>query len=197
MARQRIKVGETWPIEGHITVDQLADQLEVTRLTAYGYVRDKKYDHALFVDEHNRYHINLEKFKEIFQATATKKQMEMLNSAPKVATRSSTNDDSAPGKGGDTYVKARTGNEVAKLQLAQLKIAEMKGSLLSADKVKHDNFIFARSVRDQLMTIPDRVSAILAAERDERKIYLRLTEEIKQALMEVTKILEAHDVSGK
>jgi hypothetical protein len=61
------------------------------------------------------------------------------------------------------------------------------GKYVLVEEVRAAAFNKARLVRDTLLTIPDRIGAILAAETDEAKVRQILGTEIKMALEELTK----------
>lgn len=174
-----------YPAPGYVTTEQLSKISGLSLPSLNRRLKSSIYDPAFFIDARKRYHINADMFLDLESRYATKKQTEMKNIMPKVATSTGEQKEQK----NDTYVQARTGNELAKLKIQKLKIDELEGKLISADKARADSFLFARSIRDQLLSIPDRVSAILAAEKDERKVYLRLQEEIKLALKETANIL--------
>lgn len=104
-------------------------------------------------------------------------------SAPPVPASST----SAPAPSGvDGYHEARAARERADAALAQLELAEKLGQLVSADAVTRAAFEAARSTRDALLSIPDRVAALLAAESDAANIHSILTTELRQALHGIT-----------
>lgn len=174
------------PQPGYVTLETAARRLNYTNMTVSRWLVQEAYEGCWFKDAKGRLNIDFKKLKEVYESVQTQKQKEIK-----------INSEDDGGKAKDTYVQARTGNEVAKLKMQKLKIAEMEGSLVSAEKVKADSFLFARSIRDQLLSIPDRLSPILAAEKDERKIYIRLQDEIKLALSEVLKLLGDSDDRSK
>lgn len=69
-----------------------------------------------------------------------------------------------------------------KAELARIELEEAEGKLVNADKVKRQAFKIARTVRDTMLNIPDRLAAILAAETDNFQVHKILTDEIVQAL---------------
>lgn len=92
-------------------------------------------------------------------------------------------DSGSPGGGGaPTIADSRARKEAADAELAELKLEREKGRLVDAEEVKKTAFKVARAVRDQMLNIPDRVAAELAAETDVFKINKRLTDEIRKAL---------------
>lgn len=85
-----------------------------------------------------------------------------------------------------TIADSRARKEAADAELAELKLEREKGRLVDAEEVKKTAFKVARTVRDQMLNIPDRVAAELAAETDAFKINKRLTDEIRKALEHLT-----------
>ena len=71
-------------------------------------------------------------------------------------------------------------------ELARLKFEEQEGSLVSSDKVKKTAFKIARSVRDAMINIPDRLAAELSGMTDQFLIHKRISEEIREALENLT-----------
>jgi len=69
-----------------------------------------------------------------------------------------------------------------KAELARIEFEEAEGKLVNGEKIKRQAFKVARSVRDAMLNIPDRVSAELAAEKDQFTVHKRLTDEIRIAL---------------
>lgn len=80
---------------------------------------------------------------------------------------------------------------VAIQRAAGLRLAnrQKRGQLIDADVAGRKAFDCARTVRDSLLNIPARLSAELAAERDERRVFIRLDEEIRKALATLAEIL--------
>ena len=59
---------------------------------------------------------------------------------------------------------------------------EKRGQLIDAAEARREAYRCARSVRDALLNIPDRLAAELAAESDVTRVHIRLDGEIRQAL---------------
>jgi len=76
-------------------------------------------------------------------------------------------------------------------RLAKLEFDEKSAKLHDVEQCKRDSFKVARSVRDALMGIPDRLSAEMAGETDQFKIRQRLETEIRQALETLAVELES------
>ena len=56
------------------------------------------------------------------------------------------------------------------------------GELIETSKVEHEAFTVARIARDGMLTIADRVAALVTAETDQVKVHALLTQEILTAL---------------
>ena len=81
-----------------------------------------------------------------------------------------------------TFQQARTLREAYMARLARLEFEEKSALLVRADAVKNEAFKVARTVRDNMLNIPDRVAAELANETNQFKVHQRLTQEIRRAL---------------
>lgn len=68
-----------------------------------------------------------------------------------------------------------------------LDIRQKEGELVRYDDVKAKVFSYARVFRDTMLTLPDRLAPILAAEQDRNKIHSILSSEIRTALEESAK----------
>jgi len=86
-----------------------------------------------------------------------------------------------------TYSEAQTLNMQYQAALRKLDYEMRTGKLISMDEVRKDVFEVARATRDAVMNIPDRIAAILAAEKDQGKVREILNAEIRQALEGVAK----------
>jgi hypothetical protein len=83
------------------------------------------------------------------------------------------------------YWDARADHEWRRARLAALNLAEREGTLVKAKDVELEIFNAVRSLRNQLMLIPDRISASVAVEPDPDVIHRLLREEIRGALGEL------------
>lgn len=70
--------------------------------------------------------------------------------------------------------------KLAAAQLRELELAREAGDLVLAAAVEALVFDQARQAREALMSIPDRVATILAAETDPAVVYARLTTECRK-----------------
>jgi hypothetical protein len=83
------------------------------------------------------------------------------------------------------YAKARAARELYQAQLAKLDLDRQRGILVRADEVKLGAFNMARKARDQLIALPERVAAILAATQDVAEVQRILEEEIERICQEI------------
>lgn len=67
-------------------------------------------------------------------------------------------------------------------EVERLKLEELRGKLASRADVETAAFERARAVRDAMLSIPDRISPLLAAESDEHAVNELLRAEIEAAL---------------
>ena len=86
------------------------------------------------------------------------------------------------GAGGLDYFRARAIRESYLARLAKIEFEEKTAKLISRDEVQVAAFTRARVVRDNLLNIPDRLAATLAAETDVDKVHRLLSDEIRMAL---------------
>ena len=84
------------------------------------------------------------------------------------------------------YSRARAIREYYQASLAKIEYEQKVGKLLPKDEVQAAAFNTYRQFREQLLNIPDRVAAIIAAETgmDTKKVYEILTAEVRHALNE-------------
>lgn len=84
-------------------------------------------------------------------------------------------------------LKTRIKSETEKAKLLEIKAKVEAGKFVDVDEIKSAAFRRGRVVRDNLLSIPDRLDAILAAETDRRKVHQILSDEITRVLDELTK----------
>ncbi|MBV2145135.1 MAG: hypothetical protein KTM48_00065, partial [Wolbachia endosymbiont of Pissodes strobi] len=84
-------------------------------------------------------------------------------------------------------LKTRIKNEMERGRLLEAKAKAEIGELVAVEEVKRDAFNVARVVRNNLLNIPNRVSALLASLSETEKIHMALTEEITNSLEELSK----------
>lgn len=81
----------------------------------------------------------------------------------------------------ESYKTSRAIRESYRAQIAELEYLRRSGKLIDADQVRNDAFMVARATRNMLQAIPARVSAQIAGETDEKKIFRLLENEIDNA----------------
>jgi len=93
---------------------------------------------------------------------------------------------SGGGNGSATgYAKARAARELYQAQLAKLELDRRRGEVVRADEVRVGAFNMARKARDQLIALPERVAANLAATEDPAEVQRILEEEIERICQEI------------
>jgi len=100
---------------------------------------------------------------------------------PQLISRVSGSDQEIP-----SFNESRAKSEHFRAELAGLDLEEKEEKLCEAEKVRREAFSLARSVRDAVNTIPDRVANQFAAETDPVVIHQALTEELRKALERLT-----------
>ncbi len=86
---------------------------------------------------------------------------------------------------GATLKTALIRRTVLDVEKRELDLKIRSGELVEAAAVKRTFYKAGRQVRDQLLAIPNRVSALLAAELEPNKVHDMLSKEISQALHEL------------
>ncbi len=103
--------------------------------------------------------------------------------APKLRSRTAAGDGPASGP---TYAQSRAVRELYLARLSKIEFEERAAKLVSRDEVTVAAFTKARTVRDNLLNIPDRLAAMLAAEVDPTQVHQILSDEIRKALIELS-----------
>ena len=104
--------------------------------------------------------------------------------APKPHPRTATGGDGPAS--GPTYAQSRAVRELYLARLSKIEFEERAAKLVSRDEVTVAAFTKARTVRDNLLNIPDRLAAMLAAEVDPTQVHQILSDEIRKALIELS-----------
>jgi hypothetical protein len=84
-----------------------------------------------------------------------------------------------------SYMESKSIKEAFLARITQLEYDEMRGKLISAEKVRTDAFVLGRTLRDAIMAVPDRISAQLASESDQHAVHRILLTELTLALEEL------------
>lgn len=85
-----------------------------------------------------------------------------------------------------SFNESRAKSEHFRAELARLDLETKEEKLCEVDKVEREAFSLARSVRDAVNSIPDRVANQFAAETDPVVIHQALSEELRKALERLT-----------
>ena len=86
---------------------------------------------------------------------------------------------------GLNYAQARGLHEQYKAGKAKLELDETTGKLISVKDVEKQAYKLARTVRDTMQAIPERLASILAEESDEFTVHEILTKEINECLQSI------------
>jgi hypothetical protein len=78
------------------------------------------------------------------------------------------------------YQKARAAREHYEAELKRLEYETAVRQLLNAEEVKLRTFKAARQARDALLSIPDRMAPVLAAETNAFEVHRILTDELRR-----------------
>jgi hypothetical protein len=84
--------------------------------------------------------------------------------------------------GGPTLAEAKRARAVYQAERERLAVMREKGELVPAQAVRDRWFEHGRAIRDNLMSIPDRIASQLASTNDPRETYNLLRQEITVAL---------------
>lgn len=84
-------------------------------------------------------------------------------------------------------LKTRIKSETEKAKLLEIKAKVEAGKFVDIDVVKAAAFKRGRIIRDGMLSIPDRIDAIVAVETDRRKINQLIADEINRVLDELSK----------
>ena len=86
------------------------------------------------------------------------------------------------GQGGATFGQAKTIEMVFRAKLRRLEFETKQGKLIEAEVYRKTAANAFRAFRDGMLGIPDRVSTVVAAESDPKKVHLALKTEISREL---------------
>jgi phage terminase Nu1 subunit (DNA packaging protein) len=89
-----------------------------------------------------------------------------------------------------SYNLAKTLREVSEARMAQLKLRQMQGELVSMEKVRAASMRMSRMLRDSVLGVPSRIAQTLATETDSHKIEQSLQEALRRALDDISKLNE-------
>ena len=84
-----------------------------------------------------------------------------------------------------SFSEAKTNEKRLQVSLLELNLQEKSGELVKAKDVQVAAFSEARKLRDNMLNIPDRVAALIAADPDENSVRQILTDEIEKGLQDI------------
>ena len=184
-----------YPAEGYMTVPEYARHRNCTDVNVYQAIKAGRLEGAVMIDRLNRKNIDpkvadaqwakTETVNSIIQRGRRDREKGYGYDGPK---RSPLDDDDYSGD--DPNILAhKTRNEAIKVALNELALEEKQSKLIDADQVRKETYEMARTIRENMMAIPDRLSSKLAAERDEKKIHAELSSEIRKAIKKCQEII--------
>lgn len=121
---------------------------------------------------------------------AGQEEWELSNPARASKKTAAENGPDKPLPSGPSFAQARAVRETYQARIAKIIYEEKIGKLVDASAVKLKAFETARTVRDFILNIPNRISAELAAETDPVKIHALLTKELNESLDELARFLK-------
>jgi len=93
--------------------------------------------------------------------------------------------------GSDSYRQARTRRERANAAKAELELAEAAGALVSVDQVRDGLARVFLQLKEALLSMPNRLAPVLAAEADIAAVHQILQSGIEQALRDAITAADA------
>lgn len=114
---------------------------------------------------------------------------EILQNSEKVQNESKTESEKVDNRQeieGMEYIEARAMREEYLAKIAKLEYETKIGKLISADDVKVIAFNSARRARDMIMSIPDKISPILAGLSNPIEVHQVLGDELRQVCAEIS-----------
>ena len=93
------------------------------------------------------------------------------------------------------YWDARSRRETAEAAIAEMKEAEMRGTLIRADSVRTSWANKISTARDALLQIPHRLAPVLAAETEIERVAELIEAELRQALLQLSEV-KAVEIPG-
>jgi hypothetical protein len=87
-----------------------------------------------------------------------------------------------------SYMEAKRQRESAEAKIAQLKLRQMEGELVSIEKVRAASMRMARMLRDSVLGVPSRIAQTLASESDSHQIEQTLMASLRRALDDIANL---------
>lgn len=166
----------------------LARERKITEASVSIAVRNGTLNPAIVTSKMGRRQIDLDKANEIMDSLVKTKKRQTMAISDATERKIVVEDDTdAPEDEIPAQVVSRAKREHYQAKLARIEYEQKAGRLVDAETVAKEAFELARTVRDAILAIPDRLAAILAAERTERRTHDLLTKELIQALSDLQK----------
>ena len=164
-----------------VTQVELAEILGVSQPAVHKYIKQGKIPESCIVKEGRHKKIKLkdalaELTKSLDPSRSKQKQAQGDDAEQAESDASITLDT------GISFAEAQRLDKLYSAELKNLELEEKKGKLINAEEVREAAFTKARTVRDAILNIPDRISATLAAESDQIAVSKLLMDELVQAL---------------
>jgi phage terminase Nu1 subunit (DNA packaging protein) len=87
------------------------------------------------------------------------------------------------GEAEGTMYRSQERLAAAKAEQAELELAQLRGDMLRADEVKAAAFVAARTARDQLLSIPQRLAPVVASLTDPRDCQRAIEAEVRRVCL--------------
>lgn len=93
-----------------------------------------------------------------------------------------------------SITESRAKTEYYRAALSELEYRIRSERYVCIDDIKRQQSLFARTLRDRILGVPDRISNVLSAESDAQAIHVLLTDELSIALEEVANAVAGSDI---
>lgn len=90
-------------------------------------------------------------------------------------------------------IQSRSIKEAYQSRMAKLDYEERIGKTIDAEKVKEDSYKVARTIRDNILNIPDRLAAQLSGETSQYVIHKKLSDELKKAIADIIETIKGFE----
>lgn len=94
---------------------------------------------------------------------------------------------SSTGESGVNYAQARAIHEGYRARMAKIEFDVKTGKLVDADKVRVNWFNLTRRARDMILSLPDRLSPVLAGEINQFEVHRILLEELRRVCDDISR----------
>ena len=158
-----------------ITMAELAKLKNVSRMAVSKKVRSGKLDGAV-VNHNGKKLVNKEEAFRLWELQAPPSKDKSVRTQLKQEINS------LPADSIPDFAESKAKREFYLAELAKLDVEEKKKQLVSVDEIKKSSFAKARSIREALTNLADRLSHQLAGEDDATVIHNLLSTEHREAL---------------